>query len=272
MRISEQINPDNAGIDKKKTGEILKIINDNDKQVASAVEKVLPEIEKAVDLIVARLKKGGRLFYIGAGTSGRLGVADAAECPPTFGVAHEKVTAIMCGGRGAVFKAREGKEDMTAMGGRDLLRNGLTRKDAVVGVSSSGRTPYVLGALKKAKEKGAAAIALICNPEGSVCEYADVAIKVVTGPEVIAGSTRMKAGTAQKMILNMISTTTMIRLGKVTGNMMTDMQISCGKLVERAKYMIMESSGVDENTAAKLLEKNNNNVKKAIDEAIKIKA
>lgn len=268
MRETEKINPDSMEIDKKSVHQILKIINDNDKKVANAVEKALPQIAEAIELIVETLKKGGRLFYIGAGTSGRIGVADAAECAPTFGVDHEMVTAIMCGGKSAVFKPREGKEDLVAMGGRDLLRHGFKKNDIVIGISSSGRTPYICGALRKARSIKAKTVALLCNKEGSVCKNADISIKLLTGPEVITGSTRMKAGTAQKMVLNMLSTATMIKLGKVSGNMMTDMQISCGKLEERAKFFIMNSTGVDEQQATALLAKHKNNVKKAINEAI----
>ncbi len=265
--ITESINQSSMDIDKRTVPEILKIMNDNDKQVAFAVEKVLPEIAEAVNMIAKALKNSGRLFYIGAGTSGRLGVVDAAECPPTFGVSHSLVQAIVSGGKEAVFKAREGCEDNERTGGRELMKRKLTRKDVVVGLSTSGRTPYVWGALKKAKETGASTVALICNPQGRVTEYADIVICPVVGPEVIMGSTRLKAGTSEKMILNMLSTAVMIKLGKVTGNMMTDMQLSCSKLRERAKNMIMLSTGLDENAAESLLQKNDFNVKKALFEA-----
>jgi N-acetylmuramic acid 6-phosphate etherase len=265
--ITETINKESLDIDRKNTGEILKIINNNDKQVALCVEKALPQIEDAVELLVKTVKQGGRVFYIGAGTSGRLGITDAAECPPTFGVAHEMFQGIIAGGKEAVFRAREFCEDKEYMGARDLLRRGFSTRDAVVGLSCSGRTPYVLGALKKAKSLGAAAIAVICNPEGILAEHADVAVKVVTGPEVIMGSTRMKAGTAEKMILNMLSTATMIRTGRVSGNMMADMQISCEKLKMRAVRMLEMSTGISAEVAAALIEKHEGNVRKAMNEA-----
>jgi len=264
-RITEQLNPDSVDIDSKSIPEILRIINANDRQVADAVARALPSIAEAVAVIVRRLEGGGRLFYVGAGTSGRLGIVDAAECPPTFGVSPELVQGVIAGGNRAVFRAREGCEDNERMGGRDLLRRGLCERDVVVGLSSSGRTPYVRGALRKARELGVSTIALICNESGSVCDYADVAISVVPGPEVITGSTRMKAGTAQKMVLNMLSTATMIRLGRVTGNMMTDMKVSCSKLRERARRMVMRMARVDADTADRALEEAQGDVRAAIE-------
>jgi N-acetylmuramic acid 6-phosphate etherase len=265
--ITESVNRDSLDIDRKNTGEILEIINDNDKQVAFCVEKALPQIEQAVELLVKTVNNGGRIFYMGAGTSGRLGIVDAAECPPTFGVAPEMFQGIIAGGKSAVFSAREFCEDKEHMGAVDLARHGFSAKDALVGLSCSGRTPYVLGALKKANSLGAVSIAVICNPDGVLAGYADVAVKVVTGPEVIMGSTRMKAGTAEKMILNMLSTATMIRTGRVSGNMMADMQISCGKLKERAVHMLMIRAGISEEKAGVLIKKHNGNVRKAMEEA-----
>ena len=268
--ITEEQNLATLKIDKKPAIEILKIINKSDKKVAYCVEKELSRIAEAVKLTIRALKKGGRLFYIGSGTSGRLGIIDAAECPPTFGTDPELVQGTIAGGKGTVFRAREGCEDKEVMGGRDLMRKGLNARDVVVGLSTSGRTPYVYGALKKAKAIGAKTVAIICNPEGPVSEYADVAITPITGPEVIMGSTRMKAGTAEKMILNMISTTAMIKLGRVTGNLMTDMQVTCTKLEERAKRIIVLTTGVDEETAKKLLAENKGDLKRALKKAQRI--
>lgn len=270
--ITETLNKDSLDIDRKSTAEILKIINENDKKVAFSVEQAIPQIKQAVDLLVQTVNNGGRVFYIGAGTSGRLGIVDAAECPPTFGVDHEMFQGIIAGGRNAVFRAREFCEDKESMGKSDLARRGFCSHDAVVGLSCSGRTPYVLGALKKAKEIGAVTITVICNPEGILTQYADVAIKLVTGPEVIMGSTRMKAGTAEKMVLNMLSTATMIRTGRVVGNMMAGMQISCEKLKQRAIRMLSVSTGINEGDAVLLLKKHKGNVRKAMDEARTIKS
>lgn len=250
---TEAIAEDNASLDTLSSLEIITRINENDQTVAQAVQRVLPQIAEAVELLVEALGNGGRLFYTGAGTSGRLGVVDASECPPTFGTPHEMVQGIIAGGRVALFHAREGCEDKDWMGARDLVRRGLRSGDVVCGLSTSGRTPYVLGALRKAREVGAKTIAVYCNPEGSVGQLADVAIVPVTGAEVVAGSTRMKAGTAEKMVLNMLSTATMVRLGRVSGNMMTNMKISCEKLRYRATRIIMQRLGVDEDEAWRLL-------------------
>ncbi|OGV50697.1 MAG: N-acetylmuramic acid 6-phosphate etherase [Lentisphaerae bacterium GWF2_44_16] len=267
MKITESINENSRDIDLKSTVEILKIINDEDKKVAFAVEKALPEIEKAVDMLVTIVKNNGRIFYIGAGTSGRLGIVDAAECPPTFGVSHKMFQGIIAGGRSSVFKAREFCEDKEQMGATDLARHSFNSKDALVGLSCSGSTPYVLGALKKAKSIGASSIVIMCNPEGTLSEYADVTIRVITGPEVLTGSTRMKAGTGEKMVLNMLSTATMIRTGRVSGNMMADMQISCKKLENRAVQMIVATTGVSPEKANELISKNNGNLRTAMEEA-----
>lgn len=262
--ITESQNLSSRGIDRMSVPDILRLMNENDKMVALAVEKTLPEIAKAVELAVKALKHGGRMFYVGAGTSGRLGVADAAECPPTYGVDPETVQAMIAGGRTAVFKSKEGAEDNEKMGGRDLTRRKISAKDLVVGLSASARTPYVCGALRKAKSVGASTVAIVNNSEGSVAKLADVVICPIVGPEVIMGSTRLKAGSACKMVLNMISTTTMIRLGRVRGNLMVNMQLSCGKLRERACRMLAIESGIDENTASDILSRHNYDFQKAL--------
>lgn len=262
--ITESVNPGTVGIDKKSVREILAIMNANDRLVPLAVERTIPQIAQAVETIVAALKKGGRLFYIGAGTSGRLGVVDAAECPPTFGVPVETVQAVIAGGRGTVFKARENVEDNEKQGAIDLRRRSFKAGDVVVGLSTSGRTPYVCGALRMARALGAATIAVICNPEGRVRDFADIVICPIVGPEVITGSTRLKAGTSEKLVLNMISTTVMIKLGRVDGNMMSHMQITCGKLKERAINTLMLRGNLDRTAAEKLLKKHKFKIDAAI--------
>jgi N-acetylmuramic acid 6-phosphate etherase len=246
--------PAAADLDRKSTAEIVELINREDQTVAVAVQRVLPDLVRAVDRIVAALQSGGRLFYVGAGTSGRLGVLDAAECPPTYGIPPETIQALMAGGKGAVFRAREGAEDNEVQGGRDLVRRGLTARDVVCAVSSSGRTPYAIGALRQARALGAGTLAVYCNPEAPLGLYADVSIVPQTGPEVVAGSTRMKAGTAQKMVLNLLSTATMVRLGRVSGNAMSHMRVSCGKLRYRAERIVMEKLGISQAEAAQRLE------------------
>ena len=261
---TEQVNPNTVGLDGKTSLEIVTLIQAEDRTVAAAVEKVLPEVARAVDCIVAALQQGGRLFYVGAGTSGRLGIVDASECPPTFGVSPETVQGIIAGGKEAVFRAREGAEDRRDMGARAVARRGIGNRDVVCGLSASGRTPYVAGALEKARALGAATLAVYCNPDGILGRLADVAIVPVTGPEVIAGSTRMKAGTAEKMVLNMLSTASMVRLGRVSGNRMTHMTISCEKLRFRAIRMIMDTLGIDEAQARERLAAAGDNVAKAL--------
>jgi len=262
--ITEQRNAATMDIDAKSTEEIIKLINEEDKKVACAVEREIPYIVKAVELIVESFKKGGRLFYVGAGTSGRLGVLDAAECPPTFGTDPEMVQGIIAGGKEALIRAVEGAEDRPQDGAKEIERRRITNKDVVVGISACKRTPYVVGALKKARNIGARTIFLICNPRSRVDIDVDVAICPTVGPEVIMGSTRMKAGTAEKMVLNMLTTTAMIRLGKVYGNMMVDLQATSQKLVERSKRVIMMATGVDYDAAEKALEKARGSVKVAI--------
>ncbi|MCY7792150.1 N-acetylmuramic acid 6-phosphate etherase [Bacillus haynesii] len=261
---TERRNERSKRIHQAETIDMLKIMNDEDKTVAEAVQEVLPDVKTAVDYAVGALKKGGRIIYIGAGTSGRLGVLDAAECPPTFSISPESVIGIMAGGEQALFKAVEGAEDHEAFGRRDLEAVNLSNNDTVIGIAASGRTPYVLGALKYAKETGAKTVALTCNENSAISRAADHSIEVVVGPEVIAGSTRMKAATAHKMILNMISTAAMINMGKVYENLMVDVKVSNNKLKERAIRIIQTVTGVPKEMAAQALEKSNNQVKTAI--------
>jgi N-acetylmuramic acid 6-phosphate etherase len=263
--LTEQRNPNSMDIDSKSTLEILKIINEEDKKVPYAVEKEIPYIAQAVEFVVDSFKKGGRLLYFGAGTSGRLGVVDAAECPPTFGTPHEIVQGFIAGGREAMFVAQEGAEDKEENGANDVLKANVTSKDTVVGIAASRRTPYVVGAIKKAKELGAKTIFITSNPrkEFNIKEV-DVAICPEVGPEVIMGSTRMKSGTAQKLILNMITTTAMIRIGKVYENMMIDLQMTNQKLVERSKRIVMIITGVSYEEAEKYLKEAKGNVKTAL--------
>lgn len=262
--VTEQRNTNTMDIDTKSTEEIIKPINEEDKKVAYAVEKEIPYIANAVEMIVECFKKGGRVFYIGAGTSGRLGVLDAAECPPTFGTDPKMVQGIIAGGKEALVRAIEGAEDHSEEGAKEIVKRGITSKDVVVGIAASKRTPYVIGALKKARSIGAGTIFVICNPRSQVDIDVDVAICPTVGPEVIMGSTRMKAGTAEKMILNMLTTTAMIRLAKIYKNMMVDLRASSQKLVERSKRVIMIATGLDYDTAEKVLKKAHGSVKVAI--------
>ncbi len=262
---TEQRNSNSMDIDLKSTSEILKIINDEDKSVAFAVEKELPYIEQAVEIIVEALKNGGRLLYFGAGTSGRLGVIDAAECPPTFGTPHDLIQGFIAGGKEAMFKAQEGAEDSEDFGAQDVLKANVNSKDVVCGIAASKRTPYVIGAVKKAKELGAKTLFVTCNPrEKFDIKEVDVAICANVGPEVVMGSTRMKSGTAQKLILNMLTTASMIRLGKVYENMMIDLQMTNKKLIERSKRIIMTITGVTYEEAEKYLNEANGHVKSAL--------
>jgi N-acetylmuramic acid 6-phosphate etherase len=252
--ITESDNPNTSEIDRVSTVEAVRLINNEDKLVAAAVEKVLPEIADAIDKIVERLQNGGRLFYIGTGTSGRLGVLDASEIPPTYGVSYDLVQGVIAGGYDALYKATESSEDNKQQGAEDLKTRGLAPKDAVVGIAASGRTPYTIGAVKFARELGCFTACIVCNPDSKITKEAEVAIVPVVGPEAITGSTRMKAGTAQKLILNMISTVAMIRLGYVHGNRMTNMKASNEKLQDRAVRILMDGVGIDESTAVKLME------------------
>ena len=261
---TEQENPRTGEIDQLPTIEALRLINDEDKQVALAVERVLPEIARAVEKIAERLKAGGKLFYIGSGTSGRLGVLDASECPPTFGVAPELVQGMIAGGYDALYKAAEASEDDRAAGVKDLQKRGLSDKDAVVGIAASGRTPYTVGAVEFARRLGCLTACITCNPDSEITKMAEISIVPVVGAEVIAGSSRMKAGTAQKMVLNMISTMTMIRLGYVTGNRMTNVKSSNQKLKERSLRILQSETGLDESSAQKLIKEADDDLRVAI--------
>ena len=261
---TEKVNPNTVNIDTCSTSDILKKIHAEDCKVADAVGKTLPEIEKAVDIIVARIKLGGRLIYVGAGTSGRLGVLDASECPPTFGTDPGLVVGIIAGGDKALRNSIEGAEDCYSQGGGDLDLLQVSEKDAVVGISASGNAPYVLGALEHAKKLGAATIALSNTYPGSVIQVADVAIVPIVGPEAIMGSTRMKAGTAQKMVLNMISTASMIKLGKVYRNLMVDLSPSNKKLKDRTLRIITQATGVTREEAEHSLQQAKGETKTAI--------
>jgi N-acetylmuramic acid 6-phosphate etherase len=262
---TEQRNPNSMDIDVGSTSEILKIINDEDKKVPLAVEAELPYIAEAVEIIVTALKNGGRLLYFGAGTSGRLGVVDASECPPTFGTPFGMIDGYIAGGQGAMFRAVEGAEDFEEYGATDVVEAGVTSKDVVCGIAASRRTPYVAGAVKKAKELGAKTLFITCNPRKNFdIKEVDVAMCPFVGPEVIMGSTRMKSGTAQKLVLNMLTTASMVRLGKVYENMMIDLQMTNKKLVERAKKIVMTITGVSYDEAADYLEKADGHVKTAL--------
>jgi N-acetylmuramic acid 6-phosphate etherase len=242
-------------LEKMTVQELLSHINAEDKTVPFAVEKALPQIEKLTQKIVEKLYQGGRLFYLGAGTSGRLGIVDASECPPTFGVPHELVIGLIAGGDSAIRKAVEFAEDSNTQGWQDLLKHNITEKDVVVGIAASGTTPYVIGALEQCNAKNIYTGCITCNEGSPLANTAQFPIVVVVGPEFVTGSTRMKAGTAQKLVLNMLSTATMIQLGKVKGNKMVDMQLSNNKLVDRGTRMVMESLDIKEDEAAYLLKK-----------------
>ena len=243
------------GLEQMSVSDLLKNINREDKTVAHSVEQQLPQIEKLINVIVPKMKKGGRLFYVGAGTSGRLGIVDASECPPTFGVDYGLVVGLMAGGDTAMRKAVEFAEDDTTLGWKDLLEFKINSNDVVIGIAASGTTPYVVGALKKCQEESISTGCIVCNSGSPVSAVSDYPIEVVVGPEFVTGSTRMKSGTAQKLVLNMISTSIMIQLGKVKGNKMVDMQLSNNKLVNRGTKMIMNEIGVDYETANSLLQK-----------------
>ncbi|NDD65571.1 MAG: N-acetylmuramic acid 6-phosphate etherase [Acidobacteria bacterium] len=255
MNTTEELNPRTAGIDRLSTLEALHVINREDQQVALAVEKVLPAVARAVEAIAARLAAGGRLIYAGTGTSGRLGILDASECPPTFGVSPELVQGIIAGGYEACYRSVEASEDDREAGARDLRERGLTGQDVVVGIAASGRTPYTIGAVTYAREIGALTVAVTCNEGTELARAVEIAIEPVVGPEVIAGSTRLKSGTAQKLVLNMISTMTMVRLGYVTGNRMTNMQPRNSKLRWRAVGIVTAECGMAEGEAERLLER-----------------
>lgn len=254
LPITEQENSRTKEIASLPTAEVVRLMNEEDAGVAAAVERALPEVVRAIEGIVERLRCGGRLFYLGTGTSGRLGVLDAAECPPTFGVAPELVQGIIAGGYDATYRAVEASEDDASAGALDLAARGLSGQDAVLGIAASGRTPYTVGAVEHARRLGAFTAAVTCVPDSLITRAAEVSIVAVVGPEVIAGSTRLKAGTAQKMVLNMISTAVMIRLGYVSGNRMTNLQARNAKLLERAVRILSAEAGLDEETAHARLE------------------
>jgi N-acetylmuramic acid 6-phosphate etherase len=254
-------------LEKMSVAELLQNINNEDKTVPLAVEKALPQIENLVTAIVSKMKLGGRLFYIGAGTSGRLGIVDASECPPTFGVPFDLVNGIIAGGDKAIRKAVENAEDNTEQAWLDLKAHTISENDVVIGIAASGSTPYVIKGLEKCNENNILTGSITCNEGSPLALVANYPIVVVVGPEFVTGSSRMKAGTAQKMVLNMISTTTMIQLGKVKGNKMVDMQLSNDKLVDRGVKMIMSEIDVDYSKAASLLEKHGS-VRKAVDSIV----
>lgn len=266
-RVTESAS-NHENLEQKSTLELLKSINKEDRAVPLAVEKEIPQIEKLVEALVPRMKNGGRLFYIGAGTSGRLGIVDASECPPTFGVSFDLVIGLIAGGDGAIRKAVEFAEDDAAQGWKDILAYQPTKNDVIVGIAASGTTPYVLGALEQAKSSGLLTGGISCNPDSPLSKLADIAITPVVGPEFVTGSTRMKSGTAQKLVLNMISTATMIRLGRVKGNRMVDMQLSNDKLVDRGTKMVMEATGLDYQQANELLQAHGQ-VRKAVEAHLK---
>lgn len=261
---TEKRNSATMDIDTKSVEDILKSINEEDRLVPLVVGKEIPYIVKAVEIVVNAFNNNGRLFYIGAGTSGRLGVLDASECPPTFGVSSELVQGIIAGGLDALVKAQEGAEDVKEHGARDLLERGFTKNDVACGIAASMRTPYVIGAVEQAREMGAKTLYVTCTPREHLKIEVDVAICPVVGPEVVMGSTRMKSGTAQKLVLNMITTASMIRLGKVYENMMVDLQATNKKLEERSKRTVMMVAGVGYDEAAEILKKAGGHVKTAI--------
>jgi N-acetylmuramic acid 6-phosphate etherase len=264
MLTTEQINPNTSEIDRLSTIDALRLINNEDASVTAAIAKVLPAIARAVDEIAERLSRGGRLIYVGTGTSGRLGVLDASECPPTFGVSPEMVQGIIAGGYEACYRAVEASEDDGAAGAQDLRSREVTGRDAVVGIAASGRTPYTIGAVEYARSVGALTIGVTCNKETHLAQVAEIAIEPIVGPEVIAGSTRLKSGTAQKLVLNMLSTMTMVKLGYVTGNRMTNVQARNTKLKERAVRLLGEECELDKEAAIAALESSNWNLPVAI--------
>ncbi|QGZ70250.1 N-acetylmuramic acid 6-phosphate etherase [Pediococcus pentosaceus] len=261
---TETRNEETMNLDELSTAEILKIMNSEDQKVAQRVGKVLPDITQAVEQIILSFNKKGRLFYIGAGTSGRLGVLDAAECVPTFGTDPKMVQGLIAGGMKAMTIAVEGAEDSLELGARDLQSQNLTNKDIVVGIAASGRTPYVIGGLDYAKKVGAATISLACNDHAKISKHADINIEIAVGPEVLTGSTRLKSGTAQKLVLNMLSTASMVGIGKVYKNLMVDVKPTNAKLVERSKHIIMEATDVSYTVANDMFEKAGKDVKLAI--------
>jgi len=264
LSITEEENPRTANIGSLSSPEIVRLMNDEDALVAGAVTAALAEVARAVDGIVERLAAGGRLFYIGTGTSGRLGVLDAAECPPTFGVPAELVQGIIAGGYDACYRPVEASEDDAAAGARDLKERGFTKSDALVGIAASGRTPYTVGAVEFARQLGAFTVGVTCAPGSPITTAAEISIVPLVGPEVIAGSTRLKAGTAQKLVLNMLSTATMIRLGYTSGNRMSNLQTRNVKLRERALRILQAEAGLNEEQANRILDSAGGNLPAAL--------
>jgi N-acetylmuramic acid 6-phosphate etherase len=262
--VTESTNPASEDLDLLSTIELVRLINAEDEKIAGAVASQAEVIAQAIDLIASKLEAGGRLILMGAGTSGRLGVLDAAECAPTFNADPEQVIGLIAGGDAAILKAVEGAEDSTSFGAHDLASIGLNRDDVVVGIAASGRTPYVIGALDYARSRGAVAIGFSCNSDAAIADHADLMITVVVGPEVLTGSTRMKAGTATKMVLNMLTTGAMIRLGKAYGNLMVDVQATNEKLVARTVRIVRRITGLPENAAIELLDRCNGELKTVI--------
>lgn len=261
---TETRNPDTMELDRMSPLEVVTAMNREDAKVPAAIAPVLPQIANVVEWAIASLEAGGRVFYMGAGTSGRLGVLDAAECPPTFGVSPDRMVGLIAGGDQAFLKAVEGAEDSREMGREDLVKNGLESRDLVIGIAASGRTPYVLGALAYAKEVGCRTAAISCNAGSEIGKAADLAVEVVVGPEVLTGSTRLKAGTAQKLVLNMISTASMVGVGKAYQNLMVDVMQTNEKLHRRAEKIVMEATGVDQAAAREKITAAGGSVKTAI--------
>ena len=261
---TETRNPRTVELDQMSVEQLLQVMNSEDRKVPDAIARAIPEIAQAVDLVVRSLRSGGRLVYLGAGTSGRLGVLDAVECPPTFGTPPDLVIGLLAGGEEAMFHAVEGAEDSTELAVDDLRRIGLSSADVLVGIAASGRTPYVIAGLAHARQVGAATVSIACNPGADVSHAAHVAIELDNGPEVLTGSTRLKAGTSQKLVLNMISTAAMVRLGKVYGNLMVDVRPTNEKLVDRAVRIVAEATGCPEDEAAHALAESGQHAKTAI--------
>ena len=264
LPLTEQENPRTRGLSELPTEDIVRLMNEEDARVAGAVRLVLPEVARVVDAVVERLRAGGRLFYVGTGTSGRLGVLDASECPPTFGVEPELVQGIIAGGYEALYRAVEASEDDRDAGARDAEARGVSGSDALVGLAASGRTPYTVGAVEYARGAGAFTAAVTCVPGSPITSAAEVSVVPVVGPEAVAGSTRLKAGTAQKMVLNMISTAALARLGYVTGNRMTNLRARNSKLHARTLRILAAEAGLDERAAAEALERAGDDLRVAI--------
>lgn len=261
---TEKQNQDTLNLDRMSIKEALTVMNNEDQKVAKAIKEVIPEIEKATEIIIQQFNKGGRLIYIGAGTSGRLGVLDASECPPTFGAPKEQVVGIIAGGKGAMTEAIEGAEDDVEQGKQDVVDINLNENDVLVGIAASGRTPYVIGALEYANDINVPTVAIACTKDSEIGKVAKIAIEAVPGPEVLTGSTRLKAGTAQKMVLNMLSTISMVGIGKAYKNLMVDVQPTNEKLVSRAKGIVMKATDVTEEVASQKLDDSGGDVKTAI--------